>query len=102
MKNICYRIFRFFLAPIYKFYYNPKIYNKEVLKTDGPLIIASNHIHLMDQCNVIISTNKIINYMAKKEYFDSVKTRWFFNLVGCIPVDRSKKDDNALIKHYKC
>ena len=49
----------------------------------------------MDQCNVIISSKRVINYMAKKEYFDSFKTRRFFKLVGCIPVDRSKKDQNA-------
>ena len=89
MKNIGYKFFRFVLKPVYKFYYNPKIYNKEVLKgLESPLIFAGNHIHIMDQNNVIISTNKVITYMAKKEYFDSVKTRWFFKIVGCIPVDR--------------
>ena len=35
--------------------------------------------------------------MAKKEYFDG-KMAWFFKMVGCIPVDRSKKDDNATSK----
>ncbi len=89
MKNIGYKFFRFVLKPVYKFYYNPKIYNKEVLKgLESPLIFAGNHIHIMDQNNVIISTNKVITYMAKKEYFDSAKTRWFFKIVGCIPVDR--------------
>ena len=78
MKNIGYKFFRFVLKPVYKFYYNPKIYNKEVLKgLESPLIFAGNHIHIMDQNNVIISTNKVITYMAKKEYFDSNKTRWF-------------------------
>ncbi len=96
--KIWYRIFKIILSPIYKFYYNPKIYGKENLKIDGPLIIAGNHIHLMDQCNVIISTNKVITYLAKKEYFLNPKTRWFFKMVGCIPVDRSKKDENAKIK----
>ena len=33
--------------------------------------------------------------MAKKEYFDS-KEAWFFRLVGAIPVDRSKKDEEAV------
>ena len=33
--------------------------------------------------------------MAKKEYFDSWKTRWFFRLVGCIPVNRGVKDDTS-------
>lgn len=95
MYKFWYKFLKIFLKPVYKFYYNPKIYCKENLKVEGPVIIAGNHIHLMDQCNVIISTKRIINYMAKKEYFDSWKTRWFFKLVGCIPVDRSKKDPSA-------
>ena len=33
--------------------------------------------------------------MAKKEYFDDKKTKWFFKGTGCISVDRSKKDEDA-------
>lgn len=96
MSNIGYKFFKIILKPIYKFYYNPKIYNREVLKKlESPVIFAGNHIHVMDQNNVIISTNKVITYMAKKEYWDSPKTRWFFNAVKCIPVDRSIKDSDA-------
>lgn len=95
MNKFWYKFFKLLLSPVYKFYYNPKIYCKENLNVKGPIIIAGNHIHLMDQCNIIISTKRIINYMAKKEYFDSFKTRWFFKLVGCIPVDRSKKDPSS-------
>ena len=32
--------------------------------------------------------------MAKKEYFDG-KMAWFFKMAGCIPVNRSIKDENA-------
>ena len=32
--------------------------------------------------------------MAKKEYFDS-KFKFFFQITGCIPVDRKTKDNNA-------
>ncbi len=90
-----YKTLKILLTPIYKFYYNPKIYNKENLNVEGPVIYAANHIHLMDQCNIIINTKRIITYMAKKEYFDSKKTRWFFRMIGCISVDRSKHDENA-------
>lgn len=33
--------------------------------------------------------------MAKREYFDNKKVAWFFKLAGCIPVDRSIKDEKA-------
>ena len=90
-----FKFFRSVLGFIYKFYYNPKIEGKENIKEKDPIIIAGDHIHIMDQCNVIISTKRAIHYMAKKEYFDNKKTKWFFQLAGCIPVDRSKKDEDA-------
>lgn len=97
MKNkaICYKIFKFILGPIYKFWYNPKIEGKENIPKDGRFIIVGNHVHIMDQCNVVISTKRTLFYMAKKEYFDDKKVAWFFRSAGCIPVDRSKKDESA-------
>ena len=99
MKNkvICYKIFKFILSPIYKLWYNPKIEGKENIPKDGRFIIVGNHIHIMDQCNVVISTKRILFYMAKKEYFDNKKVAWFFKSAGCIPVDRSKKDESATL-----
>ena len=79
---------------IFRLYYNPKIINKEFIPKEGSIVIASNHKHLFDQCLTIMATKRPINYMAKKEYFDG-KFAWFFKFVGCIPVDRSKKDENS-------
>ncbi len=83
------------LGPIFKGYYRPIIIGKENIPEKGNAIIAGDHIHLYDQCHVIVSTKRPIFYMAKKEYFDDKKTKWFFEGVGCIPVDRSKKDESA-------
>ena len=94
-KPILYSLGKFILGPIFRLYYNPKIINKEYIPNDGPIIIAGNHKHLFDQCLSILATKRFIKYMAKREYFDSKKTKWFFKSVGCIPVDRSKKDENA-------
>ncbi len=94
-----YKIFRTILGPIYKFWYNPKIIGKENIPKDGPIVVVGNHIHIMDQCNVIISTKRVIHYMAKKEYFDPQYKEghhgWFFRSAGCIPVDRKIHDDSA-------
>lgn len=38
--------------------------------------------------------------MAKDEYFKG-NWAWFFKGVGCIPVDRTKKDDNAVSSALK-
>ena len=94
-KMIGYKFFKAILGPIYKFYYNPKFLGLENIPLDGPIIFAGNHIHIMDQNAIIVSYKRPIHYMAKKEYWDSFKTRWFFNAVGCIPVNRSIKDEAA-------
>lgn len=93
-KMLTYKILKPILGPIFKWYYHPTIIGKENIPKEGPILIVGNHKHLYDQCLAIISTKRPIHYMAKKEYFDG-KFAWFFKLVGCIPVDRSKKDPHA-------
>lgn len=92
-----YKIGRLILGPIFKLYYNPKIINKEKIPKSGPILIVGNHKHIYDQCLTIVATKRVIHYMAKREYFDS-KMAWFFKATGCISVDRSKKDNEAVNK----
>lgn len=93
--KIGYTIFKTVLGVVFRSLYHPRVYNTEVIPKDGPIIVCGNHLHLLDQCLPISGTKRMLHYMAKKEYFDSWKTRWFFKIAGCIPVDRSKKDENA-------
>lgn len=90
-----YKVFRTILGPIYRFWYNPKIIGAENIPLEGPIVVAGNHVHIMDQCNIVIVTPRCLHYMAKKEYFDNKKVAWFFKASNCIPVDRSKKDEEA-------
>ena len=96
-----YNFLKYPLGLIFKIYYPYKVINKKYAKTEGPVIYAGNHIHLMDQCLVILNSNRSIHYLAKKEYFDNAKTRWFFKMVGCIPVNREIHDENAKNKAYE-
>ena len=89
--NFC----KYTLGWFFRFWYPFKTENKKVIPKDGPILLCGNHIHLMDQCLAILSTNRPVHYMAKIEYFTNPKTRWFFKLAGCIPVNRQIKDENA-------
>ncbi len=99
-KMVMYRIFRTILGPIYRFWYKPTVIGSDNIPEEGSFLIVGNHIHIMDQCNIIGSTKRKIHYMAKKEYFDPKykegKFPWFFKSAGCIPVDRKKKDHEAV------
>lgn len=89
-----YKVFKSLLTPLYKFWYNPKIIGAENIPKEGAILVCGNHKHVMDQCNVMIVTKRMIHYLAKKEYFDG-KFAWFFKTVGCISVNRSIKDTDA-------
>ena len=89
-----YKFFKATLGLLFKFWYRPKVYGKENIPKEGSILITANHKHVMDQCAIIMSTKRVIHYMAKKEYFDG-KHAWFFKMAGCISVDRSIHDDNA-------
>ena len=93
--EIGYKLLTPIMRLLFRLYYNPRIINKEVIPKEGPIILVGNHKHVFDQCLTIMATKRIIHYMAKKEYFDS-KMGWFFKLVGCISVNRSIKDKEAV------
>ena len=95
-----YSFLRGFLGFGFKLVYQIKITGKDNIPVSGPVVVCGNHNHVHDQFPVILSTKRMIHYMAKKEYFDG-KMAWFFKLVGCIPVDRSIKDHNATDKALK-
>lgn len=97
MKYNYYNVLKFFLSGIYRFWYRPTIIGKENIPKEGRCILVGNHIHVLDQSNIIISTKRQIAFMAKIEYFQG-KFAWFFKKTGCIPVDRSKKDTDATTK----
>ena len=93
-----YKITKTILKPIFKFWFNPKIYGAEnIPMTKEPVLIASNHTDFFDLCISIISTKRVIYFISKKELFEG-KMGWFFYKMCCIPVDRSKKNPEAVDK----
>lgn len=90
-RELGYKILTPFMRVAFRLWYNPKIIGAEKIPADGPIVIACNHKHLFDQCLTIMATKRVIHYLAKREYFDG-KLAPFFKLVGCIPVDRARRD----------
>lgn len=59
----------------------------------GAAIVASNHGSFLDSFFVPVSVLRRMTFVAKAEYFDRWRTRWFFQGVGQIPIRRD--GDNA-------
>ena len=94
-RNLFYSFMKTILYLPFVGYFKPKVVGKENIPKDGAVIFVGNHVHLFDQCLPIMSTPRIIHYMAKKEYFTDWKVSWFFKLAGCISVNREINDAKA-------
>ncbi len=94
MSDLPYKLLKPILKPLYILKYHPKINGIENIPSEGPVIFCGNHKHVMDQCNILIVTKRVVHYLAKEEYFEG-KHAWFFKMVGCIKVDRRIHDEEA-------
>ncbi|MBQ3006054.1 MAG: 1-acyl-sn-glycerol-3-phosphate acyltransferase [Clostridia bacterium] len=95
-----YKLLTPFMRAAFRLYYNPRIIGAEKIPAEGSIVIAGNHKHVYDQCLTIMATKRMIHYMAKKEYFDG-NLAPLFKFVGCIPVDRSRRDFSSAMSAMK-
>lgn len=93
MSDFGYKIAKKILKPIFYKKCDPTVINAGVVPKEGPIVLCGNHMHVLDQCGPLFEIDRVVHYMAKKEYFDDLKTRWFFRMVGCISVDRKNHDE---------
>lgn len=82
------------LGPILRVVFRPWVTGLEHVPTDGPAIMASNHLSFSDSFFLPLVCPRRITFLAKSEYFEGrgIKgflTRTFFRGVGQVPVDRT-------------
>ena len=70
----------------------------EHVPDSAPFILASNHLSFIDSIVIPISVPRPVYYLGKADYFDSWRTRWFFEGAGVVPIKRdgSGSGDAAL------
>lgn len=95
-----YRVVRPIISLLFKIIYNPKIVGKENIKKEGRIILAGNHTNILDAVLLMSTTKRSIHFLAKDELWKGLK-RVIFSNMGLIPVNRRKKDKNALEEAIK-
>jgi len=89
VKNIGLLLFRIFLRL--------EIQGQENIPKDGPMLLACNHISLLDPPVVGAACTRNVHWMAKEELFVPVLGT-IYRWLGAFPVKRGAADRNA-IKH---
>jgi 1-acyl-sn-glycerol-3-phosphate acyltransferase len=90
-SRAAYKTVKVTLGGLMKRLYRVNVEGLANVPESGPGIVACNHISFLDSLFIPMTIPRRVTYLAKAEYWDSWKTRWFFELVGQIPVRR----DNA-------
>jgi 1-acyl-sn-glycerol-3-phosphate acyltransferase len=85
------------LGPLLHLIGRPKVEGLEHLPSSGPVILASNHLAVMDSFFLPLVVRRRITFLAKSEYFTGTGlkgwfVRWFFTAAGQVPIDRSNAD----------
>ena len=96
MRYSLYRFLRPILTFLMKIFYRVEIINRNNIPCDGRVILAGNHISNLDAVLVLSSTKRTIRFLAKIELMQ--KFGFIFKRLGIIPVDRKRKNKEALIE----
>jgi 1-acyl-sn-glycerol-3-phosphate acyltransferase len=70
--------------------------NEHNVPRSGPLIVAPNHVSLLDPPAVACGTNRHLRFMAKEELFRAKGFGWLIRSLGAFPVSRGEGDTEAI------
>ena len=86
------------------FIFRPKVSGLRFVPSNGPVIIASNHLSFSDSIFMPLVVPRKVTFLAKSEYFTSPGLKGFikkitFIALGQVPIDRSggKRSEAALL-----
>ena len=99
-KNLKYKILKVIYVPLFKVLCRPKVYGKENIPEEGPVIFVGNHIHAVDPVGVMFNTKRIVHFMAKESIFNGLSGLLFRNM-GLIKVYRNKSNPRAVVEAVK-
>ena len=93
-----YLLFKYVLiGPILRILGRPTVVGMENFPTSGPVIVAGNHLTVVDSFFLVLLVRRRITFIAKSEYFTGrgmkgAALRWFYSATGQVPVDRRGAD----------
>jgi 1-acyl-sn-glycerol-3-phosphate acyltransferase len=85
---VAYWVLKAVLTPILRLLFPVRVEGIEHVPTDGPAILASNHLSFSDSVFLPLVLRRRLTFVAKAEYFEQRKTAWLFRALGQIPIKR--------------
>ncbi|HHW60777.1 MAG TPA: 1-acyl-sn-glycerol-3-phosphate acyltransferase [Syntrophomonadaceae bacterium] len=90
-----YRILHF-IVKIFMYILGIKVEGSHNLPSEGPVIVAANHVSNWDPIVVAISLRRPVHFMAKSELFDKPFLGSLLKVLYAFPVKRGSADRTAI------
>ncbi|WP_280249699.1 lysophospholipid acyltransferase family protein [Nocardia abscessus] len=90
-----YPLFKYvLLGPVLRLLGRPVVTGLDNIPRTGPVIIAANHLAVIDSLYLALVVPRRVTFLAKQEYFTGKGlrgrfNRWFYSVSGQVPVDRT-------------
>jgi 1-acyl-sn-glycerol-3-phosphate acyltransferase len=81
---------------LFKVWARLRVTGKEHIPPGGGIMAVSNHQSMIDPFIVAYAFRRDVRYMGKAELFKNRFVAWFLGLYGGFPVDRNRRDPQAL------
>ena len=90
-----YRFVQFIFSILFRIVYRLKVIGRENIPKTGPVVIACNHVSLLDPPMVGTASSRPVHFMAKSELFVPILGPLYKSL-GAFPVHRGAGDAHAI------
>ena len=104
-QTFIYHLTRFFAWPLFKVLFliftRCRVTGQQNVPSDGPLLIAANHLSSADQYLLYLAIKRKMMFMAKEELFRSLPIRLLARGFGAFPVYGEGIDRKTLSEAYR-
>ena len=83
-----YRFLKRALPPLTDRYFRTVVEGADHVPEVEPVILAMNHLSFIDSIVMPVSVARPVYFLGKADYWDSWRTRWFFEGTGVVPIKR--------------
>jgi 1-acyl-sn-glycerol-3-phosphate acyltransferase len=96
MRQLWYRFCRIWFRLYFYLYHRGRVYNAERLPAQGGVILAGNHVSLLDPPFFGLACQRDVYFMARDTLFRNPLANWILRSWHCVPISRDRGDIGAM------
>lgn len=96
MRNWFYWLIKGLAWPVVRLLFRFRRIDKERVPLDGPCIVVANHTSYLDAICLGSASRRRLRFLINAEIYDLLRLRWFYYMMGSIPLRTDGADTGAL------